>query len=336
MSARKQKSKSSVYKTLWESPGSFAFSQAVKIVKGDLQQRGVQKPEEKLRFQINPDLSFPPSDIEDIEVYEKDGSPRVAMTMNVMGLHGAGSPLPSYFTEYVAQHQDEPDALRDLMDLFNHKLVSILYHIWRKYRYFEQYEAGATDKLSRRFFGVIGMGYNELRTAEHIDWEKLFAYMGLISFKSDAAGSLESTLRHYFSHPTVYVQPCIHRVVDIPKDQQCKLGVANFQLNSTFVLGEQVPDQTGKFRVQVTHLTWEKFVSFLPDTTTFREFGVLVKSILKSRLEFDLELRLLKEEIRPFQLGEESGTRLGWSTWLGDDGAGIVVLEPTERNTYYA
>jgi type VI secretion system protein ImpH len=336
MTLRKQKSKSSVFKTLWESPGSFAFSQAVKIVKGELQQRGVYKTEQALRFRVNPNLSFPPGDIEDIGFYEKDGLAHAVMTMNLMGLHGAGSPLPSYFTEYIAQHQDEPDSLRVLMDLFNHKLINILYHIWRKYRYFEQYETGATDRLSRRFFGVIGMGYDELRMAKQINWEKLFAYMGLIAFKSDAAGSLESILRHYFSLSTVYVQSCIHRTVDIPKDQQCRLGVANFKLNSSFVLGEQVSDQTGKFRVQVTHLTWTRFTSFLPDTLKFREFATLVKSILRSRLEFDLELKLLQEEIRPFQLAEESGTRLGWSTWLGDNGDGRVVLEATERNIHYA
>jgi len=336
MAKRSQKGKSSVSKTLWESPGSFAFSQAVEIVKSELQNRGSQDSERILRFKVNPNLSFPPSDIEHIDFFEKDDLALVTMTMNLMGLHGAGSPLPTYFTEYVAQHQDDPDALRDLLDLFNHRLVSILYQIWRKYRYYVQYQAGGTDKLSRRFFGVIGMGYGQLREAKHIDWEKLFAYMGLIAFKSDAAGSLESTLRHYFLHPTVYIEPCIHRTVDIPADQQSRLGMVNSHFASTFVLGEQMPDQTGKFRIQVTNLTWPKFFSFLPVSITFQELAVLVKSILRSRLEFDLELRLLPEEIRPFQLGEESGTRLGWSSWLGDNGDGIVVLEPTERDIYYA
>lgn len=332
---RKKRGKSSVFKTLWESPGSFAFSQAVEIVKGELQSRGGNDLEQ-LRFKVNPNLSFPPSDIEHIDFYEKDNMTNAVMTMNLMGLHGAGSPLPSYFTEHIAQNQDDPDALRDLMDLFNHKLVSILYQIWRKYRYYVQYQEGATDKLSCRFFGVIGMGYSQLREVKHIDWARLFAYMGLIAFKSDASGSLESTMRHYFSHPTVFVIPCLRRVVDIPKDQQCRLGVANSHFASTFVLGEQVPDQTGKFRIQVTNLDWEKFTSFLPDSSIFRELAVLVKTILRSRLDFDLELKLLPEEIRPFQLGEESGTRLGWSTWLGDNGDGVVVLKPTERDIRYA
>ena len=336
MAKGRHKGKSSISKTLWESPGSFAFSQAVEIVKSELGNRGSHDSGQSLRFKVNPNLSFPPSDIEDIDFFEKDERAFVTMTMNLMGLHGAGSPLPTYFTEYVAQNQDDPDALRDLLDLFNHRLVSVLYQIWRKYRYYVQYRSGGTDRLSCRFFGVIGMGYSQLREAKHINWDKLFAYMGLIAFKSDAAGSLESTLRHYFSHPTVYIEPCIHRTVDIPKDQQIRLGVANSHCADTFVLGEQMPDQTGKFRIQVTNLTWSKFSSFLPMATTFKELAVLVKSVLRSRLDFDLELRLLPEEIRQFQLGEESGTRLGWSSWLGDDGAGVVVLEPTEKDMEHA
>ncbi len=329
--ARKAKGRSSVFKTLEESPGSFAFAQAVEIVRSDLQLHGNADAEKALRFRVNPNLSFPPSDIDDITFFEKDGVTQVAMTMNLMGLYGAGSSLPAYFTEYVAQNQDDPDPLRDFLDLFNHSLIRKLYHIWRKYRYYLQYQKGATDKLSRRFFGVIGMGYDQLRDSKSLDWEKLLAYMGLIAFKSDAAGSLESILRHYFSHPYVYIISCIFRTVDIPKDQQVRLGEANSILGGTFVLGEQVLDQTGKFRIRVSDLNWEQFSSFLPNSDIFRELTALVKSVLRSRLEFDLELRLRPEEIRPLQLGEESGTRLGWSSWLGESGDGVVILDPTEK-----
>lgn len=325
----KQRGKSAVYSRLEEAPGSFAFAQAVSILRKYLSSQGVADPLRALRFRVNPNLSFPPGDMERISVKNEGEDTKVELMLNLMGLHGAASPLPLYFTEYIAQHQDEPDALRDFFDIFNHKCVSILYDIWHKYRYYIQYEEGASDLLSSRFFGFIGMGYDELRTTGTLNWSRLLAYMGLIAFKGDAAGSLESTLRHYFSHPSVYVIPCIQRTVVIHGDQLCRMGMANTTLDHDCILGEEVPDQTGKFRIFITDLSWERFNSFLPDNAIFSELTILVKTVLRSRLQFDVELRLIPDEIRPFILGSSGETRLGWSTWLCDGGDGIVVLEPT-------
>lgn len=251
----------------------------------------------------------------------------VEMTMNLMGLHGAGSPLPAYFTEHVAVHQDEPDAVRDFFDIFNHHLVSILYQSWRKYRYYLRYEEGATDTYSQRFFSFLGMGFENLREAKDLNWSRLLAYMGLIAFKGDATGSLESTLRHYFNHENLGIIPCIKRRVKIPADQLSRLGANNSALGSSFLVGEEVLDQTGKFRISIADLTWDRFNGFLPDKPIFAELTSLIKTILRSRLLFDVELRLRPEEIRPLHIGEATVNRLGWSTWLGDTGDGIVLLE---------
>ena len=327
-SAPSRKQKTAVYSRREESPGSFAFAQAVNIVRRYLAGQGVSAPEKALRFRVNPNLSFPPGDMESLTFSGEGERTRALLVLNLMGLHGAGSPLPVYFTEHVAQHQDDPDALRDFFDLFNHEFVDILYGAWRKYRYYLQYREGAEDALSRRFLGFIGMGYEQLRENEGLNWSRLLAYMGLIAFKSDAAGSLESILRHYFAHAAVHVVQCIRRIVDIPEDQLCRLGVANCHLERDCLIGEHVPDQTGKFRILLADLSWRRFNAFLPDQTIFVELAMLVKMVLRSRLQFDVELRLRPEEIRPLVIGDASETKLGWSTWLGDGGEGVVILEP--------
>lgn len=323
-----RKGKTAVYSRLEESPGSFAFAQAVRMVRRYLACQGVGAPEKALRFRVNPNLSFPPGDMESLTFSGQGADTRAMLTLNLMGLHGAASPLPVHFSEHVAQHQDDADALRDFFDIFNHGFIDILYGAWCKYRYYLQYQDGATDALSRRFLGFIGMGYEQLRGKEGLNWSRLLAYMGLIAFKSDAAGSLESTLRHYFAHEAVHVVQCIRRIVRIPEDQLCRLGVANCRLEGDCLLGEHVADQTGKFRILIAGLSWQRFNAFLPDQAIFAELAMLVKMVLRSRLQFDVELRLRPEEIRPLTIGDASETRLGWSSWLGDGGDGIVILEP--------
>ena len=310
--------------------GGYAFSRAVEHVLricGD-----GHRSEDWLRFKVNPELSFPPGDIGGAgRAVDGSGEDRVWFTLNLMGLHGAGSPLPAYFTEHAAQHQDEADALRDFLDVFNHRLITLFHGILNKYRYYLQFRDNGTDVNSRRFFSFIGLGHRELQGTSGLRRERLLSYMGLIAFSGDAAGSLESILRHYFRHALVHIIPCIRRRVPIPEDQRCALGLANCRLSTDFLLGSAVLDQTGKFRVLFDSLSWERFTAFLPGGALFSELQALVRFVLRSRLGFDVELRLKPAEIPEFTIGKASPCRLGWTTWAGAGGDGVIILETDSR-----
>jgi type VI secretion system protein ImpH len=183
------------------------------------------------------------------------------------------------------------------------------------------------DILSRRFAGFMGVGHKASRAAKDLHWPRLMAYIGLIVFSGEAAGSLESILRHYFSHADISIVPCIRRWIDIPEDQQTRLGTANCTLGTDFLLGSSMPDQTGKFRIRIANLSWRRFNDFLPSGNLLGELRTLVNFVLRSRLDFDVELRLRSEEIPEWRLEESNECRLGWSTWAGEGGDGVVVLE---------
>ncbi|MDR3074085.1 MAG: type VI secretion system baseplate subunit TssG, partial [Deltaproteobacteria bacterium] len=231
------------------------------------------------------------------------------------------------FTEHVARHQGEGDALQDFLDAVNHRLVSLLHASWRKYRYYVQYRRQAVDPLSARFLSLIGARSGETRGAREIQWPRLLAYMGLIALNGEAAGSLESILRHYFGRQEIRIVPCIRRWVAIPGDQQTRLGTANRVLGEDFILGDEVEDQTGKFRISISQLGWEDFLSFLPCREKFHELRDVVKFVMKSRLSFDVELRLKPGEVREWRLGGDDGPLLGWNTWSGEGGDGVLVLD---------
>ena len=317
-----------VIRDLLETPGNYAFVQAMEVIRRYLRSQGIAVDGDTFRFSVNPNLSFPPADIESLRlVRDEDGRTRVEMMMNLLGLHGAGSPLPAYFTEYVAQHQDYPDALRDFFDIFNHRLVRILQATWVKYRYYAQYRQAATDRLSDRFFGFVGVGGQAIRQAKNLNWPRLMAYMGLIAFSGESLGSMESILRHYFAHQDVHVIPCIPRWAPIPEDQQTRLDECNCILGDDFIIGTEAPDQTGKFRIRISNLTWDEFISFLPNLDKFEELQTLTKFVLRSRLDFDVELRLHPDAVRTWQLEEGNSMFLGWATWSGEGGDGVVILE---------
>lgn len=320
---------SGVVEELLATPGNFAFVQAVDIATRYLRRHGRPTGSDIGRFRVNPSLAFPPGDIDSLSFVTPDEGPaRFEMVLNLLGLHGAGSPLPTYFTEHVAQNRDDSDPLRDFFDIFNHRIIAILYSIWGKYRYYARYEQGGGDILSKRFFGFIGAGLQEIREAKAIKWPRLMAYMGLIAMSGDAAGSLESILRHYFTYNDITIVSCVRRWVPVPEDQQTRLGAQSCFLGEDFLLGDEIRDQTGKFRILVSDLDWDNFLSFLPCHEKFDELKTVVNYVLKSRLSFDVALRLKPEEIRPWILGDDDHhTLLGWSTWCGGDGDNTVILE---------
>lgn len=52
-----------------------------------------------------------------------------------MGLYGVESPLPTTYQDDIAQRQEGSDVAAEFLDIFNHRLITQFYRIWRKYSY---------------------------------------------------------------------------------------------------------------------------------------------------------------------------------------------------------
>ncbi len=134
-------------------------------------------------------------------------------------------------------------------------------------------------------------------------------------------------LRYYFKHAQLFIEQCVERAVDVRSAQLNCLGVTNHQLGRAVVLGNRVPDRSGKFRVHVKGLDWERFHEFLPIGPGYRPLGALVRFTLRDPLDYDVCLELRHEDIRELRIGQSNTCHLGWTTWLGREHAlGLVML----------
>src|SRR5262245_52968389 len=89
-------------------------------------------------------MNFPPSSIYSLgreqPAVERGPLPPPVMTVAFFGLTGPNGALPVHYTQAIIKQLekgrgDERTALRDWLDLFNHRLVSIFYRSWEKYRF---------------------------------------------------------------------------------------------------------------------------------------------------------------------------------------------------------
>lgn len=282
---------------------------------------------ERVEFVANPSLGFPGSDVDGVEFFVEHGQQRARLRFNLMGLVGAGSPLPAFYGEQALGDSEQSNPTRQFLDLFHHRLQRLMLPIWRKYRYRARFERGASDPFSSQLFALIGLGGQTIRDAQELNWRRLLPYLGLLSLRAHSAALIESVLRYYFKHAELTIEQCIERRVDILQEQRNRLGLANHQLSENLVLGERVRDCGGKFRIHVRQLSWERFHEFLPIGEGYQPFCALVRFTLRDPLDYDIRLVLRHEEIRELRIAEHNPCRLGWTTWLGRERAdGVVTL----------
>lgn len=281
---------------------------------------------DQLEFQANPSLGFPASDVERVEFFQEHGQVRARLSINLISLVGTGSPVPAFYGEQALGDGDG-NPTRQFLDVFHHRLQRLMLPIWRKYRYYQSFQAGARDPFSEQLFALIGLGGEEIRRATQLNWKRLLPYLGLLSLRAHSAALIEAVLRYYFKHAELSLEQCVERRVEILAEQRNRLGSANSLLSEDLVLGERVRDRSGKFRIHIRELDWQRLHEFLPIGVGYQPLCTLVRFTLRDPLEYDIRLVLQQQEIHELRIGEQNTCRLGWTSWLGHEHAdGVVSL----------
>ncbi|MET1413053.1 type VI secretion system baseplate subunit TssG [Roseibium sp. HPY-6] len=282
---------------------------------------GHDPEKEVVRFRASRSLSFGASDISSID-YE-DAADRFDVRVNFFGLYGPASPLPPYVTERIIERDEYPSALEDLLDLFNHRLITLLYDIWRKSRHFVRYKGHGLDPTSQCMLALCGFPVDERDTLGNVDRSAILPHVGLMSHYANSPETISSLLTSFFELPFEIVE-FVTRTVDIPAEARMELGVENSLLGSDMVLGEEVEDDLGKFRLRLGPAPFDQLEEFLPHGDQHAVLVDLLSMIVRDPIDWDLEFEYEPDSIEPGQLGL---SRLGNNMWLSDSADG-----PLENN----
>ncbi|MBB3457479.1 type VI secretion system protein ImpH [Rhizobium sp. BK313] len=293
----------------------FRFHQLITLI--EMQRQGSRPvgalgdpAEEYIRFRATRSLSFGPSDLSAVD-YSDDGE-RLDIRVNFFGLYGPASPLPPSFTERIIEEDRAQASVEDLLDLFNHRLISLLHVIWRKYRYYLRYETGGSDALSKRFLALCGFPIEDRDRIGQISRSALLPHVGLLSLYSSSADVVSATLSNFFKIPC-RIEEFIDRHVVMDRDAQFQLGVANNQLGEDTIIGSEIDDDLGKFRVCLGRSPFSAIAPFLPGGSRHRQLSELLSMVNREPLDWDMQFEFEPETVPMGCLGE---MKLGWSGWL--------------------
>jgi type VI secretion system protein ImpH len=276
--------------------------------------------EEVVRFRSRHSLAFPASEIHEIAAPEDAAvDVRETMWVNFMGLAGVLGAMPLHYTSLLADPgaRAETAALSEFLDLFNHRLISLFYRAWEKYRFAIAYERGGDDTFSRYLYCLIGLGTPGLRGRLHIDDQILLYYAGLLAQRPRSAVALEGILEDYFGLPVEVVQ-FQGQWFEMNADILSSLGAdgQNNQLGVSAVLWERIFDPQARFRINVGPLGYAQFRDFLPGSDAYVHLVELTRFFVGEDVNFEVRPVLRREEVPWCVLGQDPSVRLGWSMWL--------------------
>lgn len=332
-------SRSLLGRSLLEHPGRFNFFQAVRLLEKMNSGRvpvGLWGPPEReaMRFGVNNSLAFPPSQIHALE-WPEGGQPKVIV--NFLGLTGPMGMLPFAFTELLRDRVRAKDrTLPDFFDLFNHRMLSLFYQAWEKYRFFVAYERDQHDRFSRYVMSFVGLATKGLQNRQKVRDETFLYYCGLLSLQPRSAVALEQVLSDYFGVPAEVEQFVGSWHAVSISDQCCfEAGIQySEQLGEGAIAGDEIWDHQSRARVKLGPMKIGQYLEFLPTGRAFEPLKSLLKFFSGNELEFETELILEQDDVPACELGKEVQAMpfLGWTTWMksgptfGRDPADTILL----------
>lgn len=315
------------------------FFQAVRLLQRMEEGRGavgyfIAPDREAIRFSSLPTFAFPPSQLYELK---RAGDGQLHLTVQFMGLCASVSILPHAYTEYLLGRLRNGDhAMAEFFDIFNHRMVSLFYRGWQKYRFYIGYESGDQDRLTPRMLDFLGLGTEGLQGRSTVPDRAFLSYAGLLGRHVRTPAALKQILEDYFN-----VSITIHQFVgtwrSLPADDHSVLNGfnrASERLGVGTVVGNEVWDHHGRIRISIGPMPFDQYVEFLPGYSAHRDLDAWVKFFSSGQYEAEVQLILKKEEAPACELGTrgKQEPRLGLASWLktrplkSDPGDAIFLL----------
>lgn len=304
-------------------PYRFEFFQAVRLLERLMPDRGpvgrfAHPSSEVARFGAHPAIAFPASEIQSLS-QETGKAP--LLRVNFMGLTGPLGVLPLAYSELVLERLRARDTtLRDFLDIFNHRMISLFYQAWEKYRFTIAYERGERDRFSQHLLDLIGLGTAGLQDRQEVPDDSLLFYSGLLAMDVRSAIALEQILSDAFG-VEARVEQFVGGWYPMEQDSQCCLGESqdySSQLGFGAVAGDEIWDQQSRIRIRLGPLTFAQYQEFLPAGDAHRRLRAITRFFAGAEFDVEVQLILRRDEVPRCEMGAEDwpGPQLGWTSWM--------------------
>jgi type VI secretion system protein ImpH len=337
----------SLTQRLFDEPHAFEFTQAVRLLEllrphaqplgtgldpaaeamalsGNLSPAFPASALGPLRRGLPRSLAFPP------EVSAEHAEPP-QLQVNAFALGGPNGPLPGAWQEWLQDRLRRKDrSPAAFLDIFQHRLLALLYRAQRKYRSAEPLPATAqrsADVVLRALTGnasATSLAWeSRLTPASHappepLDMRAVLARTGLFANRRRSLAGFDVMVLHHFR---VHVRstPFAGGWRTLPAASRTAIGSGgrNRRLGQDAVAGTRIWDEHQGIRVRLGPLRREQYASLLPGAPAHEALHALAAEWFGAELRVHLELQLSAGELPRARLSRQAPLRLGWTAWAG-------------------
>lgn len=287
------------------------------------------------------------------------GQGPLRMSVTFMGLYGVSSPLPSYFIDPITLRKVEYFELKKFLDIFTHRMYSLFYRAWKKYRHGAQFDPARPDEYTLRLLALTGQWPRRDKRAtvqgQTSDFNlRRIPYARFLGNRVRSAKGLEQLLRGYFGFPRVRVRQFESNWTEIPVKTRLGArsegeGVAG--LGRSTRIGDRMQDRLSRFTVEIGPVSRSLYNLFLPSAEEVQRAALgrsargaaksegeeaplagglpaqvreLIDAYLRDPLDYQIKVILQPDTRELPALGSEHA-RVGVGIWLGDRPKGEIA-----------
>jgi type VI secretion system protein ImpH len=267
-----------------------------------------------VRFRPDPGMGFPASELKALEWPSEDQALPATVRTRLLGLYGVDSPLPTRYLDDIAQRRDGHEALQAFLDIFNHRIFTQFYRIWRKYSYPASFAPAGADPTSQCLFGLIGLGIPGTAKRIATPLSRFLALLGVMRLPTRNAEGIAALVRLLAPHTRTSITP--HWPRNIALDAPASLSSTRpVRLSQATPLGSVGRDVNSELMLTLLTSDHHEAREWLPGGGLHRDLLVLLKVYLGWRYTARLQLSL-PIDCLPVSALSASGVLLGMTAGL--------------------
>ncbi|MGF6245377.1 type VI secretion system protein ImpH [Paraburkholderia sp. GAS38] len=304
---------------------------------------------EPVRFRPRPRLGFPAGEVSSVELDDGSGAfgsnAAPAIRTTFMGLYGVDAAMPSHMIDDIALREEGHEALEAFLDQFNHRIVTLLYRAWKKYRYPIGFRPGGTDGHSRKLLSLAGFGWGEKPARAGLPDSRVLALLGLLIQRTRTPEGLAGVValavpgvevRVDEFYPTLKGAGAPKPLTSTgsarhaPQEDGKRRGLAG-----GYVLGSRIEYRSRAARVTLRPASAEQAHNLLPGAWLHRELMAFIRLYVGTKADVFLRMEVSSKHVPAPRLGatlpaspERAGPapRLSWTTVLPSDDERLITI----------
>lgn len=283
---------------------------------------------EPVRFRPRPRLGFPAGEVAAVEFDDEHPDAPATVRTTFMGLYGVDAAMPSHTIDEIALREEGHEAVEAFLDPFNHRIATLLYRAWKKYRYPERFRAGGVDDYSRSLLCLLGFGWGDKPLRAGLPDSRMLALSGLLIQRTRTSEGLAGVVALAAPGAEVRVDEfwavttSTGRPKPLTSTKPAAGGLSDGERNGLgggYVLGRRLTYRSRAVRVTLRPADARQAQDLLPGAWLHREVMAFIQLYVGIKADVYLRMEVSSRFVPHPSVGiERAGPapRLGWTTVL--------------------